>query len=153
MELLALTPKGLYCALGDFYIDPWKEVETAIITHAHGDHARAGMKQYVSATENKFILEKRIPGLDLTTYNYGEQFVMGKVLVSFHPAGHILGSSQVRIQYQDEVWVFTGDFKRDFDPTCRPFEVVPCDVFISEATFSLPVYRWPDFKSENRSIS
>lgn len=152
MELLSLTSKGLYCALGDFYIDPWENVETAIITHAHGDHAKWGMKKYITVFENQYILKKRIPDSLITTYQYGEKFKMGDVEVSLHPAGHILGSSQVRIQYQDEVWVFTGDFKRDLDLTCSPFEVVPCDVFISEATFSLPVYRWPDFKNEVQEI-
>lgn len=145
MELLSLTNKGLYCALGDFFIDPWEQVDTAVITHAHGDHAHSGMGKYIAVEECLHILRKRIPDADITTHPYGEKFQMGDVTLSFHPAGHILGSSQVRIEYQDEVWVFTGDFKRDKDPTCAPFEVVPCDVFISEATFSLPVYRWPDF--------
>lgn len=152
MELLTLTNKGLYCALGDFYIDPWREVETAIITHGHGDHAHRGMQKYITVTENQFILRKRIPEGEITTYSYGEVFSMGDVTVSFHPAGHILGSSQVRLQYQDEVWVFTGDFKRDADLTCAPFEVIPCDVFISEATFSLPVYKWPSFDQEIKEI-
>jgi putative mRNA 3-end processing factor len=152
MEILSLTDKGLYCALGDFYIDPWKKVNTALITHGHGDHAHWGMEHYIAVHESEHILKKRIPGLSLTTYSYGEIFKMGEVEVSFHPAGHILGSSQVRIQYKDAVWVFTGDFKRDLDLTCAPFEVVPCDVFISEATFSLPVYRWPDFQSEMKSV-
>ena len=153
MELLKLSPNGLYCPLGDFYIDPWKPVKTAVITHGHGDHAHWGMDQYISVKECEPILKKRIgPELKLTTYDYGEHFDLGKVKVSFHPAGHILGSAQVRIQYQDEVWVFTGDFKRDSDLTCRPFEVVPCDVFISEATFSLPVYRWPKFEDEIQEI-
>lgn len=152
MELLSLTNKGLYCALGDFFIDPWEEVDTAIITHGHGDHARPGMKHYLCVRENEFILTKRIPEARITTYSYGEAFHMGEVDVSFHPAGHILGSSQIRIQYQDEIWVFTGDFKREVDPTCLPFEVVPCDVFISEATFSIPVYRWPSFDHEINEI-
>lgn len=152
MELLSLTPKGLYCALGDFYIDPLERVETALITHGHGDHARWGMDKYITVNECEFILRKRIPDANIVTHAYGEVFTLGDVQVSFHPAGHILGSSQVRIQYEDEVWVFTGDFKRDWDPTCAPFEVVPCDVFISEATFSLPVYRWPDFRHEVKEI-
>ena len=152
MELLQLTDKGLYCALGDFYIDPWETVEKALITHAHGDHAHWGMGEYFTVQESEHILRKRMGDAVITTFNYGEVFTMGEVTVSLHPAGHILGSSQVRIQYEDEVWVFTGDFKRDYDPTCKPFEVIPCDVFISEATFALPVYRWPDFKHEMREI-
>lgn len=152
MEILELTSKGLYCSLGDFYIDPWVKVDKAVITHAHGDHARWGMGEYIAVHESEHILRKRIGDAKITTYSYGEIFKMGKVEVSFHPAGHILGSSQVRIQYQNEVWVFTGDFKRDLDLTCKPFEVVPCDVFISEATFSLPVYRWPDFRLEIKEV-
>lgn len=153
MELLELSPKGLYCALGDFYIDPWKKVEKAIITHGHGDHAHWGMDEYFATTTAEHILHKRLGAdIKLTTYPYGEVFRMGEVDVSFHPAGHILGSSQVRIQYKDEVWVFTGDFKRDEDLTCEPFQVVPCDVFISEATFSLPVYSWPPFMNEVKDI-
>jgi putative mRNA 3-end processing factor len=148
MELLKLTKKGLYCELGDFYIDPWDKVDTAIITHAHGDHARWGMKNYITVDENEFILRKRISDAQIKIYPYREKFKLGDVTVSFHPAGHILGSSQVRIEYNDWVWVFTGDFKRDEDLTCPPFEVVPGDVFISEATFSLPVYKWPSTKDE-----
>ncbi|HXH30902.1 MAG TPA: ligase-associated DNA damage response exonuclease [Bacteriovoracaceae bacterium] len=152
MELLELSDKGLFCKLGDFYIDPWGKVENAVITHAHGDHARYGMQNYITVAECEHILRKRITDAAVTTYSYGEVFKMGEVEVSFHPAGHILGSSQVRIEYQGEVWVFTGDFKRDRDLTCRPFEVVQCDVFISEATFSLPIYRWPDFQNEMKEV-
>lgn len=152
MELLQLKESGLYCPPGDFYIDPIKEVKKAVITHGHGDHARTGMSEYISVPEAESILRKRLGDIDLTTHPYGEVFEMGEVKVSFHPAGHIMGSCQVRIEYQNEVWVFTGDFKREPDPTCAPFEVVPCDVFISEATFSLPVYRWPDFDGEIRQV-
>ncbi len=152
MELLSLTDKGLYCAPGGFYIDPWKPVDKAIITHGHGDHAHWGMKEYITVDEGEFILRKRIADANLKTFPYRETFRMGEVDVSFHPAGHILGSSQVKIKYKDETWVFTGDFKRDLDLTCEPFEVVPCDVFISEATFSLPVYRWPDFRLEMKEV-
>ena len=100
MEILQLTSKGLFCPLGFFYIDPWEKVDTAIITHGHGDHAHSGMSRYISVEENKHILAKRLGEMDLTTYAYGEVFKMGEVEVSFHPAGHILGSSQVRIEYQ-----------------------------------------------------
>jgi putative mRNA 3-end processing factor len=111
------------------------------------------MKEYIATTTAEHILHKRLgQDIKLTTYPYGEIFRMGEVDVSFHSAGHILGSSQVRIQYKDEVWVFTGDFKRDEDLTCEPFQVVPCDVFISEATFSLPVYSWPLFSLEVKEI-
>lgn len=152
MELLQLKESGLYCPLGDFYIDPIQEVNKALITHAHGDHARFGMGEYISVKEAEPILRKRLGDIKLQTYQYGESFKLGEVEVSLHPAGHILGSAQVRIAYQDHVWVFTGDFKRDPDPTCAPFEVIPCHVFISEATFSLPVYRWPSFDDEVKQI-
>lgn len=153
MEILKLTSEGLYCEPGNFHIDPWKPVEKAIITHAHGDHAHWGMGEYICVREAEHIMRKRI-GHDskISLFTYGEVFRLGDVEVSFHPAGHILGSSQVRIEYNGEVWLFTGDFKRDADLTCAPFEIVPCDVFISEATFSLPVYSWPDFHDEIREI-
>jgi len=153
MEILTLTKKGLYCELGDFYIDPWAAVDLAIITHAHADHARRGMGNYISTISSIPILKKRLGSeIKLVSYDYGEVFQLGEVEVSLHPAGHILGSAQVRIQHKEEVWVFTGDFKRNEDSTCEPFEVVPCDVFISEATFSLPVYKWPSFESEVEQI-
>jgi putative mRNA 3-end processing factor len=106
------------------------------------------MGEYYAVPECEPILRKRLGEIKLTCVPYRQRFTLGAVTVSFHPAGHILGSAQVRIEHNGEVWVFTGDFKRDADPTCEPFEVVPCDVFISEATFSLPVYRWPDFYEE-----
>lgn len=146
MEILELKDSGLTCSLGGFTIDPFRPVKKALITHGHGDHARGGSGEYFAVRSAEPILRKRLGhDIQLTTFDYGEVFRMGDVDVSFHPAGHILGSAQVRIEYQGEVWVFTGDFKRDPDPTCPPFEVVPCDVFISEATFSLPVYQWPSF--------
>ncbi len=146
MEILELKHSGLTCDLGGFTIDPFRPVKNALITHAHGDHARSGSEHYFAVKDAEPILRKRLGDIQLTTFSYGEVFKLGEVEVSFHPAGHIMGSAQVRIEYQGEVWVFTGDFKRDPDPTCPPFEVVPCDVFISEATFSLPVYRWPSFE-------
>ena len=149
---MQLTKKGLYCSLGNFHIDPWGAVDTAVITHAHSDHAHGGMGRYLSTKDALPILKKRLGNAAIESYPYGEKFKMGEVLVSFHPAGHILGSAQVRIEYQDEVWVFTGDFKREADPTCKNFEVVPCNVFISEATFSLPVYRWQPFEVEIQEI-
>lgn len=153
MEILKLTSEGLYCEPGNFHIDPWKPVPRAIITHAHGDHAHWGMGEYICVEEAEHIMRKRIGAESkIVLHKYGDIFPMGEVKVSFHPAGHILGSSQVRIEHQGEVWLFTGDFKRDPDLTCAPFEVVPCDVFISEATFSLPVYSWPDFRSEINEI-
>jgi putative mRNA 3-end processing factor len=141
--LIEPTDRGLYCAAGDFYIDPWRPVARAIITHAHADHARGGSERYFASTTAVPILRQRLGGgQDFRALDYGEPVSFGGVRVSLHPAGHILGSAQVRVERGDEIWVASGDYKRDPDPTCEPFEVVPCDVFITEATFALPVYRW-----------
>lgn len=142
-DLIHATPRGLYCPQGDFYLDPWQPVERAVITHAHGDHLRAGNSRYVVAAPGAELAAHRLPpGAELSPVGYGERLSFGPVTVSLHPAGHILGSAQVRLECGGEVWVFSGDYKRDADPTCAAFEVVPCDAFISEATFALPAYRW-----------
>jgi putative mRNA 3-end processing factor len=144
-DLITATARGLYCAAGDFYIDPWQPAECAVITHAHGDHLRAGSAKYHVAARGTALAQLRLPaGATLVPLAYGEPLHFGAVRVSLHPAGHILGSAQVRVERGGEVWVVSGDYKRDPDPTCEPFEVVPCDVFISEATFALPAYRWPE---------
>ena len=142
-DLVVSTSRGLYCRVGDFYIDPWQPVERAVITHAHGDHLRAGSAQYFAAAPGMGVIEHRLPaGATLNPMAYGETVALGDTSVSLHPAGHILGSAQIRIQHGSDVWVVSGDYKRDADPTCEPFQVVACDVFISEATFALPAYRW-----------
>lgn len=141
--LVVNTDRGLYCRPGDFYIDPWQPVQTALITHAHGDHLRHGSARYILARPGNAIAQHRLgSGHTVTAFDYGAVFSVGETRVSFHPAGHILGSAQVRIEHGGEVWVVSGDYKRDPDPTCAPFEQLECDVFISEATFALPVYRW-----------
>ena len=143
MSLISVSAAGLYCAAGDFYIDPWRGVDTALITHAHADHARSGSRHYLATQSSVAILQKRLgAGLSLTGLAYGEKRKLGQVWVSFHPAGHVLGSAQIRVESATEVWVVSGDYKRDPDPTCMPFEVVPCDTFITEATFGLPIYQW-----------
>ena len=142
-DLVVHTPEGLYCPPGDFHIDPWRPVPRAVITHGHGDHARTGMGTYHVAAEGLPVLQWRLGEQDYRVHALGERVRIGAALVSFHPAGHVLGSTQVRIEVDGEVWVASGDYKRDPDPTCLPFEVVPCDVFITECTFGLPVYRWP----------
>lgn len=143
MKLLELSPSGLYCPPADVFIDPWRPVEKAIITHAHSDHARSGSQQYYATRISEGILRKRLGDrTSLQGVEYGEKLKLGDVWVSFHPAGHVLGSAQIRVESQDEVWVVSGDYKRCADPTCDPFEVVPCDTFITEATFGLPIYRW-----------
>jgi len=142
--LIELRPEGLYCAAGNFHIDPWRPVPRDVITHAHADHARSGSARYWAATAGAALLYQRLgANTNLVSLAYGEPFELGGARVSLHPAGHVLGSAQVRVEVDGEVWVASGDYKRDPDPSCTPFEVVPCDTFITEATFALPVYRWP----------
>ena len=143
-DLVQMRPEGLYCPAGDFHIDPWRPVPRAVITHGHSDHARTGMGCYHAATPGLPILRWRLGEQDVAGHAYGEPFTLGAARVSLHPAGHVLGSAQVRIEVDGEVWVASGDYKRQPDPTCAPFEVQACDTFITEATFGLPVYRWPD---------
>ena len=141
--MLTETPAGLYCASGDFYIDPWGAVPRAVITHAHGDHARFGSDAYLCAASCAPLLHRRFgPAASIQSVPYGESLTLGSTRVSLHPAGHVLGSVQVRIEGSDGVWVVSGDYKRAPDPTCDGFEVVPCDTFVSESTFGLPIYRW-----------
>jgi putative mRNA 3-end processing factor len=143
--LLEVTDSGLYCAAGDFFIDPWRRVERAVITHAHADHARSGCGRYLCASPGKPVLRTRMGGnATIDTLRYGEATSLNGVTVSLHPAGHVLGSAQVRVEHRGEVWVVTGDYKLEADPTCAPFEPVRCDVFVTESTFGLPVYRWPE---------
>jgi putative mRNA 3-end processing factor len=143
-QLVVVTANGLYCPSGDFYIDPWKPVANAVITHAHGDHLRHGSARYILARPGAPIAKVRLGGdSELEPVDYGAPFQLGGVTVSLHPAGHILGSAQVRIAHGETVWIVSGDYKRQSDPTCAAFEEMECDVFISEATFALPVYRWP----------
>ena len=149
-DLVVLRPQGLYCPPGDFYIDPWRPVDRAVITHAHGDHARMGHGHYLAAAPGEGVLRTRLGPIDLQPLAYGESIVHHGVRVSMHPAGHVLGSAQVRLEYGGRVWVASGDYKfmertddpRDIDPTCPPFEPVRCDVFITASTFGLPIYRW-----------
>jgi len=141
--LVSPTSRGLYCAAGDFYIDPWRPVGRAVITHAHGDHARMGSEAYLAAKCGVPVLQTRLgPEARIEGVDYGEARELNGVKVSLHPAGHVLGSSQVRIEHAGEVWVVSGDYKLDPDPTCEPFEPVRCHAFITESTFGLPIYRW-----------
>lgn len=149
MSLLTETSSGLWCAAGRFHIDPWEPVERALITHAHGDHARPGSAAYLCAAPSRGLLRRRFGGeARIEAVEYGEPVTIGDVRVSFHPAGHVLGSAQIRIESADEgVWVVAGDYKRAADPTCAEFEPVRCDTFITESTFGLPIYRWDDTSS------
>jgi len=142
MDVIVARPEGLYCAAGDFYIDPWRPVERAIITHAHADHARTGHQHYLAAAPGADVLRARLGDIDLQALPYGETITIGATKISLHPAGHVLGSAQVRVEHRGEVWVASGDYKTQADPTCAPFEAVRCDTFITESTFGLPIYRW-----------
>ena len=140
--LLVHRPEGLYCEAGDFFVDPWRPVARAVITHAHADHARAGHGAYLAAAPAEGVLRARLGPISLRTLAYGEPIEANGVRVSLHPAGHVLGSAQVRIEHRGEVWVVSGDYKVEPDPTCTPFEPVRCHTFVTESTFGLPVYRW-----------
>lgn len=143
-DLIRLTESGLFCEAGDFYIDPWAGVERAIITHGHSDHARYGSQYYLAAIGSEGILRKRLGAdIHLETEEYGKARMMNGVRVSLYPAGHILGSAQVRVEYKGEVWVVSGDYKTTATGTAVPFEPVRCDTFITESTFGLPIFRWP----------
>jgi putative mRNA 3-end processing factor len=144
-DLIVQRPEGLYCPAGDFYIDPWRPVPRAVITHAHSDHARLGHGHYLASEASAGVLRARLGDIALQTLAYGERIVHHGVTLSLHPAGHVLGSAQVRLEHAGVVWVASGDYKVAADPTCAPFEPVRCDVFITESTFGLPIYRWcPD---------
>ena len=143
MPLIDVDDRGLACEAGGFWVDPWKPAPTAVITHGHGDHARWGMGRYYAADPCVPVLRRRLAkDAEIIGVPYGERFGLGGVSLSFHPAGHCLGSAQVRIESGEEVAVAAGDYKRAADPTCDGFEVVPCDTFVTEATFALPIYRW-----------
>lgn len=140
---LQLTSSGLYCSAGNFYVDPWAPVENAVITHAHSDHAHPGSRRYLTSSQGEAILRARMgEEASISSAAYGQSIRMMDAVVSLHPAGHLLGSSQVRIEVNGQVWVVSGDYKVAADPTCTPFEPVPCHGFVSEATFGLPIYRW-----------
>jgi putative mRNA 3-end processing factor len=141
--MLHETPHGLFCPAGGFYVDPWQAVDRALITHAHGDHARPGHAAHLCAEPCEPLLRRRL-GADavIETVPYGRALTIGAARVSFHPAGHVLGSAQIRIEGNAGVWVVSGDYKRAADPTCAPLEPVRCDTFVTESTFGLPIYRW-----------
>jgi putative mRNA 3-end processing factor len=141
---LSLTPAGLYCATGDFFIDPLRPVPRAVVTHGHSDHARAGHGEVLATRETLDIMSIRLgPGFAGASQKvaYGETLRLGGIDVSFHPAGHVLGSAQIRMADKEVVVVASGDYKREADPTCAAFEPLACNIFITEATFGLPVFR------------
>ena len=138
------TEAGPFCPAGGFHVDPVRPVDLAVLTHAHADHARPGSRRYLAAGASVGVLRHRLGEIDLRAVPYGEPLQLGGATVSLHPSAHVLGAAQVRVEVDGEVWVVTGDYKRDRDPTCAPFEPLACDVLITEATFGLPVYVWDD---------
>lgn len=140
--LVAWTDKGLYCAAGDFFIDPWRPVHRAIITHAHSDHARWGHQSYLCHHYTKPLLQVRLGEQQYQSVAWGETIAHNGVKISLHPAGHIIGSSQIRIEYKGEIWVISGDYKTENDGISGAFEPVRCHHFITESTFGLPIYQW-----------
>jgi putative mRNA 3-end processing factor len=141
-DMVVARKEGLYCVPGDFYIDPWRPVARAVITHAHADHARVGHGHYLASAAGERVLRARLGDIHLDTLEYGERITHNGVTISLHPAGHVLGSAQVRLECGGEVWVASGDYKVEPDATCAAFEPVRCHTFITESTFGLPIYRW-----------
>lgn len=141
-SLLTFTDAGIFCPEGGFHIDPWRPVDRAVITHAHSDHARGGSNRYLATPLTAPILRYRLGDVRVEPLPYGERRQIGGVTLSFHPAGHVPGSAQVRIERGGEVWVVSGDYKTEPDGLSEPFEPVPCDTFISECTFGLPIFSW-----------
>jgi putative mRNA 3-end processing factor len=140
--LLAFNANGIYCAAADVYLDPWRKVDRAIISHGHADHSRWGNKKYITHHHNIPIMKHRLGEIDVVGKAYGESFTINNVKFSLHPAGHVIGSSQIRVEHKREVWVFTGDYKDEADGVCMPFEAVKCHTFITECTFGLPAFKW-----------
>ena len=140
--LLKNTERGLFCEPGNFYIDPWQPVDSAIITHAHSDHARLGSAKYLCAEQGAEVLQERLVDASIQTVKFGETINHNGVSISLHPAGHILGSAQVRLEHRGEVWVVSGDYKTEDDGISGAFEPLRCHTFVTESTFGLPIYRW-----------
>jgi len=140
--MLTFTDRGIYCPRGDFHIDPWKPVERAVITHAHSDHARWGSRHYLAHEATVPLLRLRLGENHYQPAKWGESLFLNGVRISLHPAGHIIGSSQVRVECDGEVWVFSGDYKTNDDGLSGPFEALRCHTFITESTFGLPIYHW-----------
>ena len=151
--MIERTAEGLYCRAADAWVDPWRPVPRALITHAHADHARPGCGEYWAVATSEGVLRQRL-GQEITLHpvSYGETVWLNQCRVSFHSAGHVLGSAQIRLEAEGEIWVVSGDYKRDDDPSCTPFEPVACDVLITEATFGMPIYRWQNGAEVARQI-
>ncbi len=141
--VLEFKPQGIYCPAGDFFIDPWAPVDRALITHGHADHARPGHTRYLATATAAPVMRHRLGDITLDSVHYGERRRIGDATVSFHPAGHVPGSAQIRIEVGGEVWVVSGDYKLEADRLSEPFEPVRCHGFVTECTFGLPVFDWP----------
>ena len=141
--VVEFTRCGLYCPAGDFFVDPWAPVERALVTHGHADHARPGHRRYLVTDAAAPVIRHRLGAITLDTVRYGEKRRIGEASVSFHPAGHVPGSAQIRIEVAGEVWVVSGDYKTEADGLSEAFEPVRCHTFVSECTFGLPVFDWP----------
>lgn len=151
--VLNFTDRGLYCPAGDFHVDPWRPVDRALITHGHADHARAGHRQYLCTDAAAPVLRHRLGDIALQSAGFGQAISVGGAAVSFHPAGHVPGSAQIRIEVAGEVWVVSGDYKTTADGLSEPFEPVACHVFITECTFGLPVFHWPEQAETGAAIN
>ena len=141
--LLEFSDKGIYCPKADVYLDPWKPVQKAIISHAHADHSRWGHQKYIAHEYSVPIMQHRLGAIEVTAKKWGETFSINGVRFSLHPAGHIVGSSQIKASYKGETWVFSGDYKVHNDQYTTPFEPQKCSVFITECTFGIPAFKWP----------
>ncbi|MGB5372070.1 MAG: ligase-associated DNA damage response exonuclease [Flavobacteriaceae bacterium] len=151
--LLLFNENGIYCPKADVYLDPWKPVDKAIITHGHADHARWGHQRYITHHTNVAILRHRLGPIAVSGKAWGETFQVNGVTFSLHPAGHIVGASQVRVACQGEVWVFSGDYKTEDDGVAEPFEPIKCHTFITECTFGLPAFKWTPQEEVMRQIN
>ena len=141
-QLLTFDGKGIYCPIADVHIDPWKPVKKALITHGHSDHARWGMGSYICTLTSVPILKHRLGDVKIHGVPYGEKISINGVQFSFHPAGHVIGSAQIRVEHKGEIWVVSGDYKLSNDGFSEAFEPVKCHTFITESTFGIPVYHW-----------
>lgn len=151
--LLQFTDKGIYCDKAKVYLDPWKPVDKAIISHGHADHSRWGHKQYITHHRNISIIKHRLGKINVMGKDWGETFIVNNVKFSLHPAGHIIGSSQIRVEHNGEVWVFTGDYKTENDGVCTPYEPIRCHTLITECTFGLPAFKWTPQKAVFEDIN
>lgn len=151
--LLQFTNKGIYCKEAKVYLDPWKPVDRAIISHGHADHSRWGHKKYITHHRNIPIISHRLGDIQVSGVDWGETFTINNVKFSLYPAGHIIGSSQIRVEHKNEVWVFSGDYKTEDDGISTPYEPVQCDTFITECTFGLPAFKWTPQKEVFETIN